>query len=49
MKRKNIDAAREARLWVGQIIIPLATAAMILGTNPDVKEKIKAIKTKIIK
>ena len=24
MTRKQIDAAREARLWIGQIVIPIA-------------------------
>ena len=27
MKRKNIDAMREVRLWIGQIVVPAVTLA----------------------
>ena len=52
MIRRNIDAARETRLWIGQIIIPAVTTLVILASNPDVRwwarEKIDKIKnTKI--
>lgn len=38
MKQKHVDAAREARLWLGQVIVP---AALVVGTvfrNPDARE-----------
>lgn len=38
MKRKTIDAAREARLWVGQIIVPTATAVVTVLTIPEVRQ-----------
>lgn len=34
---KNIDAAREARLWIGQVIIPVVTAGVLLVANPNVR------------
>lgn len=58
MKRKHIDAAREARLWIGQIIVPavtLGTAVVvarpeIVNTIADKANNIKeAVKTKFAK
>lgn len=48
MKRKTIDAAREARLWVGQIIVPTATAVAAIFTIPEVRQS-AAIKAEEIK
>lgn len=49
MTYKQIEAAREARLWIGQIIVPTAIAAgAILSTEDGRKwvdkktEKVKA-------
>lgn len=52
MTHRNIDAAREARLWIGQVIVPAVASVILLASNPDVrwwaKEKIDRIKnTKI--
>lgn len=40
MKRKHIDAAREARLWIGQIIVPAMTLAATVLTIPEVRESV---------
>lgn len=48
MKRKTIDAAREARLWASQIIVPTATAVVSILAIPKVREAI-AVKTRNIK
>ena len=42
MKQKHIDAARETRLWLGQIIIPLATMVVTTLSIPDVREAVAA-------
>lgn len=51
MKRKTIDAAREARLWIGQIIVPTATAVVALMTIPEVRaaiaDKASSVKERI--
>lgn len=51
MTYKQIEAAREARLWLSQIIIPTATAAVVIGTIPEVRnsivDKIRDTKSKI--
>ena len=45
MKRKNIDAMREIRLWVGQIVVPAVTLAASTMAIPEVR---KAVATKAI-
>lgn len=51
MKRKHIDAAREARLWIGQIIVPVAMVASAVISNPEalnaVADKYNNVKTAI--
>lgn len=42
MKRKTIDAAREARLWIGQIIVPTATAVITVMAIPEVRGAVAA-------
>lgn len=43
MTYKQIEACREVRLWIGQIIVPACTvAATIVATNPELRESIKA-------
>lgn len=37
MKQKHIDAAREVRLWIGQIVIP---AIGIMAVVPEAREAI---------
>lgn len=36
MKQKHIDASREARLWLSQIIIPIVGIVMMV---PETREK----------
>ena len=40
MTYKKIEASREARLWLGQIIIPAASAAMVFLTIPEVRQMV---------
>ena len=55
--RKQLDQARETRLWIGQIIVPavttIGTAVILLVTNPDVrdwtKDKVDRLKNKFRK
>lgn len=37
MTYKQIEASREARLWISQVVVPVVGAAMIAMTNPDIK------------
>lgn len=51
MTYKQIEASRELRLWIGQVIVPAVSAATIVLANPNVRnvvsEKVKNIKTKL--
>lgn len=40
MKRKIIDAARESRLWIGQVIVPGAVALGAALSIPEVREAV---------
>lgn len=40
MKYKHIEAAREARLWIGQIVVPLATVGLTLMSIPEVRNNV---------
>lgn len=42
MTYKQIEAAREVRLWIGQIIVPAATVAITAMTIPEVRQMIAA-------
>jgi hypothetical protein len=42
MKRKDIDAAREVRLWIGQIIVPTMTLVATVAGIPEVRQAIAA-------
>lgn len=42
MKQKHIDASREARLWIAQIIVPAITFAASTLTIPEVRQAIAA-------
>ena len=42
MTYKQIEASREARLWIGQVIVPAVSAAvLIIGANPELKNTVK--------
>lgn len=53
MKRKTIDASREVRLWISQILIPGAVGGLMLWSNPNVrcfvKQKVEFFKSKFQK
>lgn len=50
MTYKQIEASRELRLWIGQVIVPAISVAAVVLANPDVrdaaKEKLEDIKRK---
>lgn len=51
MTYKQIEASRELRLWIGQVIVPAIGVLVALSANPEViqavNEKAKAIKEKL--
>lgn len=51
MTYKQIEASRELRLWIGQVIVPAIGVLVALSANPEVRqavnEKAKAIKEKL--
>lgn len=54
MTHKQIEASREARLWLGQIILPIAGVVMMVPEAREavvakVKEAKKNIETKFAK
>lgn len=49
MTYKQIEAAREARLWIGQIIVPAAIILSIPEVRQAVKTKAEDITTKLKK
>ena len=53
MKRKNIDAAREARLWIRDIIVPATGLVIWVRSNPEarryVDDKLEAFANKFRK
>lgn len=50
MTYKQIEASRELRLWIGQVIVPAVSVTAVVLANPDVrnaaKEKLDIIKRK---
>lgn len=36
LKQKHVDASREARLWLGQIVIP--AIATVMAVSPEARE-----------
>lgn len=53
MTYKQIEASRELRLWIGQVVVPAFAAGAVMLTNPEIKarvtEKFEAIKRKFKK
>lgn len=51
MTYKQIEASRELRLWIGQVIVPAIGVSAVIFANPDVRraavEKVEAVKQKI--
>jgi hypothetical protein len=42
MKYKHIEAAREARLWIGQIVVPGVTLLTTVLAIPEVRYAVAA-------
>ena len=42
MTYKQIDASREVRLWIGQIIVPAITLAATTMAIPEVRQAVAA-------
>jgi hypothetical protein len=42
MTYKQIEASREVRLWIGQIIVPAITVGVTMLAIPDVRQAISA-------
>lgn len=42
MTYKQIEASREARLWIGQIIVPAVTVAVSTLAIPEVRQAVAA-------
>ena len=51
MTYKQIEASREMRLWIGQVIVPAAVAAVTMASNPQtrnyVSKKYNNLKSRI--
>lgn len=48
MTYKQIEASREARLWIGQVILPIITAVMLVPEAREaVVDKVKTVKKNI--
>lgn len=45
MKRKNIEAMREVRLWIGQVVVP---GAMLVTSTMAIPEARKAVAAKVV-
>ena len=42
MTRKQIDASRELRLWIGQVIVPAVTLGATMLSIPEVRQTVAA-------
>ena len=40
MTYKQIEASREVRLWIGQVIVPAIGVAAVVMSNPEVRRMI---------
>ena len=53
MTYKQIEASREMRLWIGQVIVPAAVAVVTIASNPQtrnyVSKKYNDVKSRIQK
>ena len=51
MTYKQIEASRELRLWIGQVIVPAIGVSAAVLANPEVRkaaaEKLESVKQKI--
>ena len=42
MTYKQIEAAHETRMWIGQIIIPSVMTGVALMQNPEINTRVKS-------
>ena len=53
MTYKQIEASREMRLWIGQVIVPAAVAVVAIASNPQTRnygsKKYNNVKSRIKK
>lgn len=57
MTYKQIETSREVRLWIGQVVVPVAAAVAIVLSDPEryefilnsAKEKFKSVKDRFKK
>lgn len=51
MTYKQIEGARELRLWIGQVVVPTVMVGMALSSNPNVRKfigsKYNELKSKV--
>lgn len=51
MTYKQIEASREARLWIGQVIVPAIGVTAAVMSNPEIRQaasaKLESIKEKL--
>lgn len=51
MTYKQIEATRELRLWIGQVIVPAIGVSAAILSNPEVRraasEKLEDVKAKV--
>ena len=47
MKRKNVETAREVRLWIGQIVVPGVTLLASAMAIPEVRQAVAAKATEL--
>lgn len=48
MKWKHIEASREARLWITQVIVPIAGVTALIMSDENTKEKVKGLASKAV-
>lgn len=48
MTYKQIEASREARLWVSQIIVPAVIGGVLLMNNEKVRDSVAGYKNKLV-
>lgn len=40
MTYKQIQAAHEARMWIKEVIVPVVTTGVVLGSIPEVRKTV---------
>lgn len=48
LTQRQLDASREARLWIGQIIVPALLGGALIMTNPEAKAAVTNFKNKTV-